>query len=88
MVAVCKRKLLSFAQRITFYLLTSDGKWNSQMEITDNCISNNGILTVKKAGTSGWSDGDQLYEGRNSDVFAFRLMVFMILLLEETTNLN
>ena len=44
--------------------LTSDKKWNGQMEITD----------------VGIAESKQITDGHNFDFFAARLMVFMILL--------
>ena len=60
--------------------LTPEGKWNGQMEITDFGISDHRKSNGKRAGICGWAKTEQFTDGRNSDEFAARLLVFMILL--------
>ena len=53
------------------------------MEITDFGIAKIGDEDDIKAGTSGWAEGSQFADGDiNSDNFAARLVVFMILLVK------
>ena len=61
--------------------LKQDGQWNGQVKITDFGIAKIGDEDDIKAGTRGWAEGSQFADGDiNSDNFAARLVVFMILL--------
>ena len=60
--------------------LTPDEKWNGEMEITDFGIANKNDYNAEKAANSGWTEGYQFTDGTESDKFAARLVVLIILL--------